>query len=546
MKITLRKTVLPVTLSTLVLFAILEGIFRVFGSAPGADSFVEKIIMQEHLEHQKPNGEFRIFTYGESIMHGAQYGPTSSPARWLEAYLEDFLPGKDIRVVNFARLGRGSNFTYHTFRDTLFYQPDMAIFYTGHNSFLPGERKDQIDFKDKNWVYLIRSSILKSRFIAFVYKKCIRRQINIRAKRMEDRMGHEIIETSPRNSVKLTEPVLKTDPFYRENLAFFQQNIEKIIKLAEQHDVRLIFLEPVSNLKDFPPIKSAHFQRLTPEELNAWNESFETGKKAEVENRLTEALNNYKEAYIIDNEYAELSYRMGQIYFRNGDFLKAHALFEEARDNDTVIVRATTDTIRILERLAGDPSDIGFLNTEKAIAPAVTGGILGEPIIEDNVHFSIKGHALVARAIAQEIADRNWIAPKERWQFEREETDSKISEKLGVTNELLLTAYLKVADYYGDRFDARLQTIRKAMEIDPSDMRVLRALAWTYWLMGEEEKAFEVYRKIEEANPQVLHEIFERQPELKNEYISNPLKALKIRKRSALRNPATTAPPPIL
>ena len=81
------------------------------------------------------------------------------------------------------------------------------------------------------------------------------------------------------------------------------------------------------------------------------------------------------------------------------------------------------------------------------------------------------------------------------------------------------------------------------MEIDPSDMRVLRALAWTYWLMGEEEKAFKVYNKIEEINSQVLQEIFERQPVIKGKYISKSFKPFKTFKRSGVKNTSDLAVP---
>ena len=69
-----------VLISTLVLFVILELVFRLF-SVPGASEFVEKIVIRERLTREKPRDEIRIFTYGESTMHGAQYGPTASPAR---------------------------------------------------------------------------------------------------------------------------------------------------------------------------------------------------------------------------------------------------------------------------------------------------------------------------------------------------------------------------------------------------------------------------------------------------------------------------------
>ena len=96
------RSILQILFATIILFLCLEGLFRLIG-APGGSKFVEKVVIEDHLTNKKPKGEYRIFTYGESTMHGAHYGPTSSPAKWLKAYLQDLLPHKNIRVVNFAR-----------------------------------------------------------------------------------------------------------------------------------------------------------------------------------------------------------------------------------------------------------------------------------------------------------------------------------------------------------------------------------------------------------------------------------------------------------
>ena len=65
----------------------LEGLARLTGQPPGASRFAERIIIKQHLTLKKPKGEFRIFAFGESTMHGAHYAPVSSPAQWLEKYL---------------------------------------------------------------------------------------------------------------------------------------------------------------------------------------------------------------------------------------------------------------------------------------------------------------------------------------------------------------------------------------------------------------------------------------------------------------------------
>ena len=56
------KTTLQILFSTVLLCLILEGFFRLAGTAPGAGRFVEKIIIKEKLSPKKPAGEFRFFT----------------------------------------------------------------------------------------------------------------------------------------------------------------------------------------------------------------------------------------------------------------------------------------------------------------------------------------------------------------------------------------------------------------------------------------------------------------------------------------------------
>lgn len=506
----LLKAIAAVLLSTLILFAVLEIAFRFIGW-PGASSYVEGIVDREQLTPRKAKDEVRVFAYGESTMHGSHYAPTSSPARWLEAYLKDFLPAKNIKVVNFARMGRGSQFTYETFRDTLVHKPDIAVFYLGHNEFFPGSLKDSRKDREKKFSYWMRDWMRHSYLLSTIYRWVI--QAKMRRQNLEDRIEYEEIETMPPGIQEdlLTPP---GTPLYQGNIDYFKFNIKRIMDLSTRQGVAVIFFEPVSNLKDFAPFYSLHQKELTLDELKQWNQFYEKGKSNQEKNRLSEALASYEKAYAIDSTYADLSFRMGQIYFEKGKLGKAKLLFTEARDNDALIVRAPSAIQNVFRELSKN-DNLQLIETEEAVISKMPGGILGEPLIEDNVHFSLQGHALLGHIMAQEFAERGWIAPRDEWRFDHERPYQAMANEFGINDQLRISAYQKSVSYFGSRYDNRIRFAKKALELNPNSMRSLRYLAWSYWLKGDKEKAVEIYRKIGQINPHVLREIESRHPEIK-------------------------------
>lgn len=500
-------------LGTVVVFLALEAACFVAAVPYGASHFAEKIIIAENLSPKKPAGEFRIFTYGESTMQGSQYAPRSSPARWLQAYLKDFLPDKKIRVVNFARMGQGSDFTADTFLQTLQYKPDVAVFYLGHNDFLDQNRYYEIKAEKAGFQYFMRRLVMKSRVISQASRWVLERRLKRKADRSEDRIEFDTIETSPR-SIGPENKNIRTEPSYWSNIEFLRQNLLRILDEARQNHVKVIFYKPVCNLKDFAPWFSVHIKHLAPEPLETWTRLFEEGKNKQTQSDFTGAMDLFRQASVIDDTYAELSYRMGEICFKTGDLAAAKRYFEEARDNDAIIFRANKDVLAVFDELEKE-REFPYIDTEKSIISEAPGGILGEPIIEDNVHFSIKGQSLVAKAASREIADRGWIAPRAEWKFERERSLEEISKEFGIDAPFLVASYLKLVSYFGSRFENRVRFAQKALELEPANPRALRHLAWTYWLMGDRNKAIEIYQKLKQLEPGSLEEVFKAQPEIK-------------------------------
>lgn len=517
----MKKILLAISqafLSTCVLLLLLEGAFYVLGFPQGTSDFIERAILQQKLELRKPAGQYRIFVYGESTVHGAGYAPTSSPVKWLDAYLRDFLPGRDIKVINFGRMGEGSDFIAQAFSDTLQYKPDLAIFYLGHNTFFPSSRVDSVKKNEARFSYRLKRLFGKSRLISAVIRQNIKFKIQRHAKETQDVMGDPRIEvTSFPFGKENTNVTLPGGPLCQENIRYFKENIERIIKTGETNRVPVIFMKPVCNLKNYPPNFSYHLKALSSDELTQWDAFYRRGQEAAQRKDDLQAIEFFEKALAIDPTYADLSFRLGQLYFQKGEIAKAKLFFEQARDTDGVIRRAPRSILDVYDDLVR-VKQIHYFDTEKAFLPKIPGGILGWPLIEDNVHFSVEGQALAGRALADEIAQNNWIAPRSEWRFDRERAQAEISKELGITDETIFRNYCSVISYLGHRYDERLEFGQRAQAIFPDHPIALRQLAWGYWLTGKKDKALEVYNRLGEKNPSALDIVFLAQPEVKQAY----------------------------
>ena len=508
-------------LSTCLLLLLLEGAFCFLGFPQGASDFIERAIFQQKLEFRKPAGQFRIFVFGESTVHGAGYAPTSSPVKWLDAYLKDFLPGRNIRVINFGRLGEGSADIAQAFIDTLQYQPDLAIFYLGHNAFFLVNRADVTEKKEAKFASRLKKWFHKSRLISAVVRESIKQKIKRHDKETQDVMGDPRVETIPepfkQGSPKITLP---GSPLFLENIRFFKANIEKIIEAGKKNKVPVLFMKPVCNLKDYPPNLSSHLKALSAEELKQWEHLYQQGQEAATKKDDLQALDYFEKAFAIDPTYADLSFRLGQLYFQNGALGKARSFFVQARDNDVVIGRAPKGILTIFDDLAKQ-GKIHYFDTEKVFASKVPGGILGWPIIEDNVHFSIEGHALAGRALAEEIARNVWIEPRSAWRFDRERPMAEIKKEFGVSDETILVNYCSIIGFLANRPDMRLEFAQRAWDLFPEHPLAQRELAWSYWLQGDKDRAIDIYRHLRKTDPIALEAVFRTQPEIKQAFESS-------------------------
>lgn len=335
----------------------------------------------------KADNTFRIFCFGGSTVHGRPYQTDTAFPAWLKIELGLGNPELNFEVINCGGISYASFRIAPMIREVTQYEPDLIILATGHNEFL--EDRTYQNVKKRGWL----RERLDSLHVV--------------------RTGRKLIAASP--SPKKTESTefntrldaangyasYQRDPDWHTKVAEqFRSTLTDIADTCAQSDVPLAFVTLGSNLRDCPPFKSVLRQDLTAEDERSWIAHFELGSQLEKTNAPS-ALEAYRDAFAIDENYALLSYRIARQLDRS-DQVEANTFYRRALADDICPLRMLPAQRETLESVA---SEYGLLlvNAEIAIADTCLNGIPGFDRYVDHVHPTIEGHQIIATAIANRL-----------------------------------------------------------------------------------------------------------------------------------------------
>jgi tetratricopeptide (TPR) repeat protein len=160
-----------------------------------------------------------------------------------------------------------------------------------------------------------------------------------------------------------------------------------------------------TNLKDCAPFASMHRDGLKPDELHSWNALVQQGSELENAQSYAEALKAYQAAEKIDNQYAELEFRIARSLEALGDNTSARKHFMRARDLDTLRFRADSRINEINRSVAG-ASGAELVDADNMLSQASPDGITGSEFVYEHVHMTPQGNYLLARAMFLQIASK--------------------------------------------------------------------------------------------------------------------------------------------
>jgi tetratricopeptide (TPR) repeat protein len=160
-----------------------------------------------------------------------------------------------------------------------------------------------------------------------------------------------------------------------------------------------------TNLEDCAPFASLHREGLSADDSRSWSGLVQQGSRAEDNRAFAEALAAYSSALKIDDQYAELEFRIARCLWQLGDYTRAHEHFSRARDLDTLRFRADS-RINEINRAAGGSPGVELVDVERMLSKASPNNLIGSEFVYEHVHLTPRANYLIAAAMFHQIESR--------------------------------------------------------------------------------------------------------------------------------------------
>ena len=338
---------------------------------------------------QKPAGTYRIFVLGESAAMGDP-DPAYGFSRYLEVMLRERFPGTKFEVVNTGSVAINSHVVLRIAQQLANQHPDLFIIYSGNNEVVGPYGPGTVLTSSGMSIPVIRSNI-------FLRSTRVGQLVTKLGTQKKTWQGMEMF---------LDKQVRANSPLLQQVYANYERNLRDTVAVARAAGAQVIVATAATNLEDCAPFASLHRDGIKPEEANEWSSLVQRGSELEAARSFSEALELYRSAARIDDEYAELEFRIARCLKSLGDAKAANEHFQRARDLDTLRFRADTRINDINRFVPAAYTGVGLVDTESLFSSASPDAIVGSDLVYEHVHMTPLGSYLFARAIYGQVAGK--------------------------------------------------------------------------------------------------------------------------------------------
>ena len=341
-------------------------VFRKAGTVPGGSLVItdqdgaisyffanrDKPGYNDQYQFTEPKGSnvFRVFTVGESAMKGFPQPRNLASTSFLQAMLQDAWPQRSVEVINLGTTAVASYPVLGMMTEALDYSPDLIVIYTGHNEFFGTYGVASIGRAGgKPWMLgvtrFVHSLAIVQAWTKLTAPKTPEGNITL----MERMVGRAYVAP---------------DDWSRAAAANnLYHNVHEMLRRCQARGVPVLVCTQPSNERGLAPIGQE-----------------KTGDTS-----------------------ARTQFQLAQSLYASNQFPEALAAFQKARDLDTMPWRATSAANDSIRRAAQE-LNATVCDVEGAFHTNSPGGSIGWELMDDHVHPTLRGQALIAEAIVQSLS----------------------------------------------------------------------------------------------------------------------------------------------
>lgn len=355
--------------------------------------------------HLKKGSRYRIFCYGGSTTAGYPYNtfpafecPSSFP-NYLRVILQYNPQVGNIEMLNLGCNALNSLHVLSIFKETIKYDPDLAIVYCGHNEYFgPNEftvPKDKTLFYQNPDTFPLYMNIRRT----FLYQG-LRNLLNTITDRFEKK-HQDYLQWARQNAITAN------DPMHDRVRTNYRRNINEIIRLARKHDISLVLCTPIANVT-FPPFIAKYEKTFITAEKSRLDSLDTWGRKAFNNAEYKKAIQYFHLLKEADSTFADAWYHTGMTYVRMKEYQKAAPELYQAKDYDALPFRAKSYVYHILYQIAQQQNvplaelEPFFTSISQKYYPAPSQLI-------DHVHPTDTGYYYVALYLARFLTENGFF-----------------------------------------------------------------------------------------------------------------------------------------
>jgi len=330
----------------------------------------------------------RIAWLGGSAALGYPYPPSLAASSFVRAMLSDFWPDRNVEVLNAGTTAVASFPVMYILEELLAFDLDMVVVYSGNNEFYGAHGVAS--------VHSFGRSTRRMRLMRFLRRSALVQWASDRATRRKPSAWDGERPRVLMECVMADAQIGPDDPRRAAAAQNLRNHLTEMVRLCRNRGVPVLLCTLPANESGLAPIGDDVTLPLAPADRAAFDSWLKQGREAANPDDAVERL---ERAVVLYGRHAESHFRLGCAYAALGRPDEAKAAYIAARDLDTMPWRAPSalsDAVRDVAGQGGILCDI-----EEAFRAASPDGVIGWELMEDHVHPSLRGQALIAVTVLE-------------------------------------------------------------------------------------------------------------------------------------------------